>query len=175
MLATRRLPKPQEISRMYTLANGDAVVGLYFGAAMVGVAFVAGIASYYIVKLIVDGVRKSQATKLESQARENQDRLKSLMIQRGISAEEIERILSAEGSKPDFTEPTPGSESRIVEVLSGNGYGAADIERILIAARSDRGEIPPAVGNMVETLAENWAKAADIERMLQTRRKPATA
>ena len=158
---------------MFLLAD-DTLFGLYFGASLVGVAIAASIGAYYVTKVIVDGVRKSQATKLEAQARENQDRLKSLMIQRGMSADEIERILQAEGSKVDFLGGAENTEAHIVEVLSENGYDAADIERILVAARIGDA-IPPSAGKLVVTMAENWAKAADIERVLQSRRKPAPA
>ena len=96
------------------------------------------------------------------------------MIQRGMSADEIERVLQVEGSKVDFLGEAENTEAHIVEVLSENGYEATDIERILVAARIGDA-IPPSAGKLVVTMAENWAKAADIERILQTRRKPATA
>ncbi len=158
---------------MYLLGD-EGTVGLFFSASFVGVAIVVMVGCYYAIKLIADSVRRGQAAKLEAQARENQDRLKSLMIQRGMSADEIERILQAEGGKTDFLGETENTEARIVEVLSENGYEAADIERILVAARVGDA-IPPSAGKLVVTLAENWAKPADIERVLATRRKPATA
>lgn len=158
---------------MYLLAE-DPMAALFWGTGFVGVAIVVMIGSYYGTKLIVDGTRRTQAAKLEAQAHENQDRLKSLMIQRGMSADEIERILRAEGNKMDFLGEAENAEACIVEVLSENDYDAADIERILVAARVGDA-IPPSAGKLVVTMAENWAKAADIERVLQTRRKPAPA
>jgi len=158
---------------MYLLAD-DPLAGLGWGAGFVGVAIVVMVGCYYGAKLIAESVRRGQAAKLEANARENQDRLKSLMIQRGMSADEIERVLQVEGSKIDFLGEPESTEARIVEVLSENGYGAGDIERILVAARVGN-TIPPSAGKLVLTMAENWAKAADIERVLETRRKPATA
>lgn len=156
---------------MLMLAGAAEFTGAYLGIGLVGALVVGMLGTYYVAKLIVDGVRKSGAAKLEAQARENQDRLKSLMIQRGMSADEIERVLKAEGVETDFGAADEDVETRIVSILSQNGYEGADIERILIAAR-DGGKIPAAAGRLVETLAENWAKAADIERVLKTRRRP---
>lgn len=152
----------------------DPLVGLFFGASLVGAVIVVMVGGYYGARLIADSVRRGHAATLEAQTRENQDRLKSLMIQRGMSADEIERVLQVEGSKVDFLGEAENTEAHIVEVLSENGYEATDIERILVAARIGDA-IPPSAGKLVVTMAENWAKAADIERILQTRRKPATA
>lgn len=160
---------------MQILADAPEYTGLFLGVSGVAIAIVACVGTYYVVKVIADGVRRSQATKLEAQARDNQDRLESLMIQRGMSADEIERVLKAEGSRPDFGAVVEDAEACIVEVLSENGYSGADIERILRAARAEAGQISPPAGQLVRTLAENWAKAADIERILQTRREPAPA
>ncbi len=160
---------------MQILADTPELTGLFFGASFVGVAVAASVCAYYMAKVIVDGVRRAQATKLEAQARENQDRLKSLMIQRGMSADEIERVLKAEGGTPSYAANVENTEAYIVELLSENGYEAADIERVLRAARGESDSIPASAGKLVATLAENWAKAADIERILQNRRRPATA
>jgi hypothetical protein len=157
------------------LADEGPLITMFLGIGLVGAVFVAGFTTYYVAKLIVDGVRRSQAAKLEAQARENQDRLKSLMIQRGMSADEIERVLKAEGPRPDYTREAEDIEAAIVEVLSENGYEAEDIERILRAARGDGAAISPSAGQLVGTLAENWAKTEDIERILQTRHRPAPA
>lgn len=164
---------------MHLLVGNTDFTGLFVGGSLfalaVGCAIIVAVGTYYTVKLIVNGTRKSQAAKLEAQARENQDRLKSLMIQRGMSADEIERVLKAEGSPLDFKASADDPEAYIVEVLSENGYEAADIERILRAARGEAGSIPASAGRLVGTLAENWAEADDIARVLQSRRKPATA
>lgn len=159
---------------MYTLAGAAEFTGLYLGMGLATAFAVLAVGAYYVTKVIVDGIRKAHAAKLEAQAHENQDRLKSLMIQRGMSADEIERILRAEGAKADLTGGAETGEARIVEVLSGNGYNATDIENILRAARGDGDSIPPTVARLVESLAENWAKATDIERVLQSRRRPVT-
>jgi hypothetical protein len=159
---------------MYTLADEGPMVMTMFSLGLVGAVLIAAVATYYVAKLIVEGVRRDHAAKLEAQARENQDRLKSLMIQRGMSADEIERILQAEGSRPDYAREAGDIEAQMVEALSENGYEAADIERILRVARGESGAVSADAGKLVEILASNWAKAADIERILQTRKKPAT-
>jgi hypothetical protein len=160
---------------MQILADAPDLTGLFFGASFVGVAAVVLIGLYYMVKVITDSVRRSQVAKLEAQARENQDRLKSLMIQRGMSADEIERVLKAEGGTPNYATDLENPEAYIVEVLSENGYEAADIERILRAARGEGDSVSASAGRLIAALAENWAKATDIERILQNRRRPATA
>jgi hypothetical protein len=160
---------------MDMLADIPELTGLFFAVALVAVPAAASAGLYYTVKVVVDGVRRSRVAKLEAQARENQDRLKSLMIQRGMSADEIERVLRAEGGTPSYAADAENRETYIVEVLSENGYEPQDIERILRAARGEGNSIPASAGRLVATLAENWAKAADIERILQERRRPATA
>ncbi len=157
------------------LAGAEAFTGLFLGVSGIAMVIVTLVGCCYITKLIVDGVRRSHAAKLEATARENQDRLKSLMIQRGMSADEIERVLRSEGVKIDFAGEAENTEARIVEVLSDNSYEAADIERILGAARGGGDRISPAVGRLVVALGENWAKATDIERVLESRHKPSTA
>ena len=160
---------------MQILAGAEGFTGLFLGASGMGMVLLVMGGCYYITKLIIDGVRRGHITKLEAQARENQDRLKSLMIQRGMSADEIERVLRSEGGKIDFTGEAENPEARIVEVLSDNSYEAADIERILRAARGGDDQVSPAACRLVVAMGENWAKAADIERLLQSRGKPATA
>jgi SOS response regulatory protein OraA/RecX len=125
---------------MNLLADAEGpFIALFFGAAGV-LMVVSGVAAGavgagFIAKLIVGAVRRSQAVKLEAHARENEDRLKSLMIQRGMSATEIERVLTARGPRTDFAHVAEDAEARIVCALSDNGYKSEQIEWILRAAR----------------------------------------
>jgi hypothetical protein len=144
-------------------------IAFFFGAAGVLMAVVAAVGTYYIAKLIASAVRKSQAAKLEAQARENEDRLKSLMIQHGMSAAEIERVLTTRGARTDFAHVAEDAEARIVRALSDNGYASGEIERILRAARPAEGRIPPVVGQLVEALADDQTDSTAIERVLAVR------
>jgi chromosome segregation ATPase len=141
-------------------------IAFFFGAAGVLMVVVAAVGTYYIAKLIANAVRKSQAAKLEAQARENEDRLKSLMIQRGMSAAEIERVLNARGARTDFAQVADDAQARIVRAMSDNGYASEEIERVLRAARPAEGPIPPVVGQLVEALADDRADSTAIERVL---------
>jgi len=147
-------------------------IAFFFGAAGVAMVIAGVLGTYFIAKLIVSAVRKSQAAKLEAQARENEDRLKSLMIQRGMSAAEIERVLSARGARTDFAQVAEDGEARIVRALSDNGYESEEIERILRAARPTDGRVPPVVGQLVEALADDQTSSSAIERVLAARREP---
>jgi len=160
---------------MTLLAGAEAIPGLFLGVFGIAAVTVILGGCIYITKLIVDGFRRSHAAKLEATARENQDRLKSLMIQRGMSADEIERVLNTEGARADFGSATAvDPETRIVEALTTHHYSADDIARVLNASRDEQGNIPPPTAGLVETLAANWADAPDIERVLRSRGKPAT-
>ncbi len=115
--------------------------------------------------------RSTRVAELNAAARENQDRLKSLMIQRGMSAAEITQVLDAGGPLPIDTRVVDGSrapEERVVKVLTDNDYNGSDIQLVLAAARAG-GKIDEATARLVETMAENWTKAPDIERVLRAR------
>jgi hypothetical protein len=86
---------------MYLLADTD-LTGLFFAVAGVGMVVVLSGGAYLTTKLIIRAIREGQQARLDAQARENTDRLKALMIQRGWSADEIERVLNAQGELPDL-------------------------------------------------------------------------
>jgi len=145
--------------------------------AVAVVAIVAAVwtAIYFIVKTASSNHRRTRLATLQADAAENEARLKALMIQRGMSAAEIEQVL-ASGAVPktNFVEVDEhqDAEARIVRVLSDNGYNGDAVQSILKAARVN-GRIDPAAAQLVTTLAENWAKAGDIERVLRSRPVPA--
>lgn len=125
----------------------------------------------WIVKIIADGFRKARLLQLDAQLRENHDRLKALMLQRGMNADEIERVLAAgAAAAPHLGQVDAGDnpEMRIVKVLSNNGYGGSDVDRILAAARA-KGPITADAAELVETMANNWSDGDDIERVLRGR------
>ncbi len=140
------------------------------------VAIVSATAVYYCARVFAESRTRRHIATLDAQSRENQDRLKALMIQRGMSADEIERILLARAPSPPLADQADPSdaEQRIVTVLSENGYEGADVEQILAAARAGN-QLDTTVAKMVETLAENWTKGPDIVRILKARRGAAPA
>jgi hypothetical protein len=156
------------MSQTWLLA-GDEEIALMI--AVIGVAVAAALV--FAFWIVVDGRRKTRIAELKAEAADNEARLKALMLQRGMNADEIERILSAGDataelrSEPIGDEHARNPEARIVQVLADNGYGGEDIERVLRTARVD-GAIPATAVRTVETLAGNWAKAGDIERVLRT-------
>lgn len=125
---------------------------------------------YHLFRTYVENRTRRHVASLEAQARDNQDRLKSLMIQRGMSAEEIEQILSIQASPEIDSASSLEAEARIIQVLAENHYDGDDVERILAACRvGDR--IDPATAKLVVTMAENWAKGPEIVRILESRRR----
>lgn len=139
----------------------------YFMVSMFAVC----VAAVFIVRLVLLHRQRLRISELQAQAADNEARLKGLMLQRGMNAAEIERLLSAgNNSKLDIAAGAQGTpESRMVEILASNGYGGKDIERVLKAAREvgiDSGAV-----KTVETLASNWAKSEDIERIVKARKK----
>ncbi len=140
-------------------------------AMVVGIVFFL-VAGCVALALVFAHHRKStRVAELNAAARENQDRLKSLMIQRGMSATEITQVLDAGGRLPLDTpigNDSRAPEERIVKALTENDYDGADVQLILSAARVG-GKIEDSAARLVETMAGNWSKAADIERVLRAR------
>lgn len=123
----------------------------------------------------MDSRRRTRIAELQADAADNEARLKALMIQRGMAADEISRVLSsgtAHAAIKDLDDERGNAEDRIVKVLADNGYEGSDVERVLKAARVN-GAIGIDAAVLVERLAGNWSKAADIERVLQSRPRPA--
>jgi hypothetical protein len=106
-------------------------------------------------------------------------RLVREMLERGMSAEQIARVLLAaqlaggEEEEGEDEEALVGAESslevRLVKVLSNNHYDADDVNRILSAARVN-GQIDETTFCIVRPLAEGWAEAEHIVEILETRR-----
>lgn len=158
-----------------SLPLGTETDGLMLACLAIVMAIVIVGALYLSIRVIAHSIYRAQLAKCETQLRDNEDRLKSLMIQRGMSADEIERVLRATDGRPSVGATAPAdAETTMVQTLSENGYEAADIERIMTAAR--RGEaIPPSAGKLVTTLAENWASADDIVRLVKARSQKTAA
>lgn len=143
------------------LAMDDELVAVVLVPVIGGLVAIVMVARFYL-----ESRRKTRLADLRAQAAETEARLKALMVQRGMSAEEIERILSTGPARQEFeAEENLDPEGRIVSVLASNGYDGDDIERVLRAARRD-GKVPLAAARTVETLANNWTEGKDIERVL---------
>lgn len=136
------------------------------------VAIVGGI-GWGIIHSVNASMRKTRAAELRATAAENEARLKAMMLQRGMSADEIERVLNAQSEElarirrydEDDMTGAKTAEERITATLASNGYEGADIERILRAAKS-RGPIKPELVGMIRSLAGSWTSGKDIERIV---------
>lgn len=144
-----------------SLDRGVIVVGLLVGAGVI-----------LAVTAIVAGAWQRIRQSAE------RARLVREMLERGMSAEQIARVLLAsqladgeEGEEDD--DALVGAESslevRLVKVLSSNHYDADDVNRILSAARVN-GQVDETNYCIVKPLAESWAEADHIVEILETRR-----
>ncbi len=102
---------------------------------------------------------------------ENRTALIAMMLQRGMSAENIERVLNAGGlgvggGESEGEEYDP--EVRIITVLKENEYKGDDVERVLETVRH-RGRIDAATAKIVETLVEQEAGVDEIVGVLEAR------
>jgi hypothetical protein len=102
--------------------------------------------------------------------------LKQQMLDRGMPAAEIERVIKASADDSSGLEGLCASEEEksertaLVEAMLENGMEAADVERVLRALGSaTAGESAAATAEkvaVVKTLVENELSAEDIERVL---------
>lgn len=102
---------------------------------------------------------------------DNRTALLGMMLQRGMSAEQIERVLNAGGfnSTIDAGDDDAAPDVRIIKVLNENSYEGRDVEHILAAAMH-RGSIDAATAQVVVSMAEQGTEADEIARVLRLRR-----
>lgn len=122
-----------------------------------------------IVRIHTNSARKTRIVELEAESRENQDRLKALMIQRGMSAAEIERVLQLESPGIAIKDPDEDPESMIVKAMSEQHYSAGDIRRVVRAAAGSPDGTTPELARIIKTMAGNWQSASDIEEYIRNR------
>lgn len=104
---------------------------------------------------------------------DNRAQLTAMLIQRGMSADEIEKVLragvgSAEESDAAQKSDEPDDEVRLIKQLADLSYDGGDVEKILAAARVN-GRLDAPTARIVEGLANNWMDADDIVRVLRAR------
>lgn len=104
---------------------------------------------------------------------EQRTALTALLLQRGLSADEIERILRAGllapvNMKPEMTESSD-PEVQLVQRLSALSYDGDDIQRILAAAQANP-PIDDGAVRMVEAMAAQWTDADEIANVLKHRK-----
>lgn len=104
-----------------------------------------------------------------SRVRTSEDRtaLLGMMLQRGMSAADIERVMNSSTGTGDIGDTGP--DVGIVTLMKEYEYKGEDIERVLDAARTN-GRIDSAALKIVETLVEQGAKVGEIEGILEARR-----
>lgn len=114
---------------------------------------------------------------------EQRTRLMQSMLQRGMSAEQIARVLfagqvaaeadDASTDKSDdsheYEDESDAREVKLVKTLTSWSYEPGDVQRILSAARID-GKIDAATFDIAKTLAESWAETDSIVHVLESRR-----
>jgi hypothetical protein len=91
--------------------------------------------------------------------------LAALMLQRGMPASDIERILMACSQS---VEKAVDAETHIIELMKENDYSGDDVERVLDAARKN-GTIEAATLKLIESLVEQGVEGREIENLLDAR------
>lgn len=99
---------------------------------------------------------------------DNRTALASLMLQRGMSAEEVERVLRACNLAADHPEQTD-PEAFLISLMKESEYSTEDVERVLDAARTN-GQIDAATVKVIEGLVEQGVEGDEIETLLDARR-----
>jgi SOS response regulatory protein OraA/RecX len=99
---------------------------------------------------------------------ENRTALVGMMVQRGMSAEQIERVMRTcqEAAEAGDAEVT---EAGIIGAMKEGDYPAEDIERVLDAARTN-GVFDAGSLKIIAALVEQGAEADEIENLLEARR-----
>lgn len=144
MLATTRIP-------IQTWDTEDiAIIAAIGGAVLVAVC--------WILAVCWRSVRRS----------EYRAQLTAMMLQRGMSAEDIARVLQAGvPEQSDNASANADPEVALVKELSEQGYRGDDVERILSAARQHG--LDGTTTDIIRTLAKNWVSAGEIERVVRAR------
>jgi predicted component of type VI protein secretion system len=108
---------------------------------------------------------------------EQENELKRDLVAKGVSADEIERIIKATAGnaapKTQLAEETQrptgaGADwARLVQVLCEHGMDGADVESVLRAVGDYSDEELPAKVTAIESMVENGMQAEDVERVLR--------
>jgi hypothetical protein len=108
---------------------------------------------------------------------EQETELKRDLIAKGVSADEIERIVKATAGAAKAIVPEAAElrrpkgagadRARLVQLLCEQGMAAADVERVLRALGDYADDELPAKVSAVASMVENGMEAADIERVLR--------
>jgi hypothetical protein len=156
--------------------NGGELIAL---TAVLGV-FVAG-----AISAIVNQWRKVRVAELEAA-------LKQQMLEKGMSAADIEQVLKASRKSDDskehsdrsasaaFTGSAASDKAALIKLMAENDWSGKDIERVLRAFGQFADGCPPGQEQTVKEKAvavkdmvENGMSAEDIERVLLAFEKPA--
>jgi hypothetical protein len=104
--------------------------------------------------------------------------LKQDMLKRGLSAEEIERVLRASEKPPEEAageDPISDNEYYLVEKMVEEGRPAGDIERLVQALKSTGTAVSDNEYYVIEKMLEEGKTAEDIERVVRAFRVPPPA
>jgi hypothetical protein len=113
----------------------------------------------------------------QARLREQENDLKRDLVAKGVSADEIERIIKATAdetkSAPQVLAETiratgPGADrAHLVKVLCEQGMEGGDVERLLRVVGEYPDEQLPAKIAAIQSMVENGMEAGDIERVLR--------
>lgn len=108
---------------------------------------------------------------------EHRTRLTAMMLERGMTPEQIEKVIAAGqiGQDPAPavgapSDPCADPEVRVIEHLTEWDYEADDVQKIVDTVRR-HGQFDEVTVRIVETLASNWEDADAIVRLLEARAK----
>jgi hypothetical protein len=96
--------------------------------------------------------------------------LKQDMLNRGLSVEEIERILRASGTPPEEPakpDPITDNEYAFVEKMVEEGRTAAEVERLVTLLRSTGGGMSDNEYALIEKMLEEGKTVEEIERVIR--------
>jgi len=108
---------------------------------------------------------------------EQENELKRDLVAKGVSADEIERIIKATAGEmtPKYAQPAEtrrpkgagGDRAHLVQLLCEHGMQGGDVERVLHAVGDYADDELPAKVAAIESMVENGMEVGDIERVLR--------
>src|SRR5262249_38110842 len=120
------------------------------------------------IAIVASQWRRVRVTEMESS-------LKQQMLDRGMSAADIEQVMNAGKKKTNcwseavFTGNAAIDKATLVKTMAENGYDGKDIERVLKAFQEQPGRGHPVaeLAAVASKMVQNWNSAEEIEQVLK--------